>query len=85
MASLVFQVRAVLPLQQLHSDFRDFDNRVCCVMKIITIVESNPDIGLLTQRAFCCSPNILARDNKMLTRTLTVASNREGLLSYCAK
>ena len=45
MASSVFQVRAMLPLQQLHSDFRDFDNGVCCVMKIITIAESNPDMG----------------------------------------
>ena len=42
----------------------------------ITIAESNPDVGLLTQQTFSFSPCILARDKKMPVMTTSVASYR---------
>ena len=41
-------VRRYQPRRQLHSDFGDFSNGVCYVMKIAK-TESNPDMELLTQ------------------------------------
>ena len=50
---LEFAIHAVIiaspPIWQLHSDFGNFNNGVCDVMKI-TIAESNPDIELLKHR-----------------------------------
>lgn len=50
----------------VHSDFGDFTNGVCCVMKIM---------GLLTQQTSCLSPKVLARINKMLITTMSVVSD----------
>ena len=65
---------------------------VCHVMKI-TIAESTPDMGLLTQQTFCFCPNILAPDNQMLVMTVSVNSDGakvfslilglEGCLFFC--
>ena len=44
------------------------------VMKV-TISESNPDIGLLTQRTFCLSPYVLATASKMARMTMFVDSD----------
>ena len=41
------QAQCFLPLRQPHSDFGDYDIGVCYVMKI-TIANSNPNTGLLT-------------------------------------
>ena len=53
------QVQHYPPQWQLQSDFGDFSNEVCHVRKI-TIAESDPATGLLTQQTFCFSPDILA-------------------------
>ena len=53
----------------------DFKNGISHVMKI-TIAESNPDVGLLTQQTFSFSPCILARDKKMPVMTTSAASYR---------
>ena len=42
------QAQYYLPLWQLHSNFRDYCDVFYCVMKI-TVAESDPGIGLLTQ------------------------------------
>ena len=52
--------------RQLHSDFGDFSNGVCHVMKI-TIIDSNHDKGLLTQQIFCFSHEVLTRANEIST------------------
>ena len=41
----------------------------------IAIAEGCPDLGLLTQQAFCFSPNMLARVNKVPIMTLAIASD----------
>ena len=63
------------PRRQLHSDFGDFNNGVCHVLKI-TVVESNPDMGLLTKQTVCFSPDLLATANTTSTMTTSVVSNR---------
>ena len=45
------------------------------VMKI-TIVESNPDIGLLTQQTLCFSPSVLARASRLPMMTILVTSDQ---------
>ena len=50
------QMQGHLSVGQLYSDFRDFNNGVCQVMKI-TIAESNPGMGLLNTKTFCFSPD----------------------------
>ena len=60
----VIQLQCYPSLRLLHSDFGDFKNGVCHVMKI-TIAKSNPNKGLLTQPTCCFHPDVLARANKM--------------------
>ena len=64
------QVRCYLLLWLLHSDFGDFMNGVCHVIKV-TIAESNPDMGLLAQQTFCFSSDVLAGDSKMPIKTMS--------------
>lgn len=57
------QVQCYSPLRQQYSDFGVFSNGVAYVIKI-TVAESNPHVGLLTQEAFCfLAPSVLVRDN----------------------
>ena len=63
------QVHCYPLLQQLLPDFRDFSDGVCHVM-IITVAKGDPDAELLTQQAFCFSPDSLARDSKMPVMTV---------------
>ena len=51
------QVYCYLPIPQLYSNFRDFHNSVCHVIKMTTI-ETNPDTGFLAQQTFCFSPSV---------------------------
>ena len=62
------------PLQQLHSDFRGFNNGVWHIMKF-TIAGSNTYMGLWTQ-TFCISPNFQARANETSMMTMSVASDQ---------
>ena len=75
------QVQHNLPHWQPLSDFEDFSNGVCHVMKI-AIAESNPDMGLLTQQTFCFSPDILARASKIPEVSMSRASDW-GLGKFC--
>ena len=68
-------MRSYLLLWQLHSDFGDFKNGACHVVNI-PIADSNPDIELLTQQAFCLSPDALARVNKSPIVTISLACDR---------
>ena len=65
------QVQCYPPLRQLHSDFGDFNNEVCHVMKM-TIAENNLDMVLLQQQTFCFSSNVLGRANKLSIMTLII-------------
>ena len=76
---LCIQVPCCPLLWRLKSNFGDFSNVVCSIIKI-TIAESNPDTELLTHQMFCFSPSILARDSKMPVMTASVASD-QGLIS----
>ena len=42
----------------------------------ITIAESNPDTGLVTQQKTSFSPDVQARTNKMQMITMSIASDR---------
>ena len=68
---ICIQAQCRLPLRQLHSDFGDFNNGVCRVVKII-VAQSNPDVGLLTQQTCRPSPHALARTNKMPVTTTSI-------------
>ena len=69
------------PLRQLHSHFRDLKNGVDHFRKI-TIAESNPDMGLFTQRTFLFIHIVLVRDNKLPVMTLEIASSRDQVFTY---
>ena len=68
-----------LPFWHLHSEFVDFNNRVCRVMKSI-VAEINPNIWALTQQTFCFIPDGLARAKKMPVTTASVATDQGQLL-----
>ena len=60
----------------------DSSNGVSHVMKI-TVDESNRKTDLVKQQAFCLSPGVLARGNKMSVKTMLTAADR-GSLQVCA-
>ena len=78
----VINTSTVLPATPaLHSDFRDLNNEVCHVMKM-TVAESNPDMGLLTQQTFRFSLNILATADKIPIMTMSKASDLIRAIMY---
>ena len=59
----------------LHSDFEDFKNGVCHVIKI-AVAEINPGMGLVIPQTVCWIPDVLARDSKVPTPAMSKASDR---------
>ena len=55
---------------QLHLDFGDFSSGVCHVMRIITMVDCSPFVGVVTQQTFSVVPHVVARVNKMPITTM---------------
>jgi len=65
-------ISAMLPTTPAaYSAFRNFSNGVFVAMRIAR-GQSDPDMGLLTQQAFCFSPSVLAGDSEMLVMTMSV-------------
>ena len=82
------QVQRHLPLRQLHSDFRDFNNGVCQAVRITT-AGSQFDMGLLKRQTFGFSPSVLVTADMMSVMTMSVGSDGSRIVTmkteHCSK